>query len=132
MSNIVGCIFICDETKKTLLLKRTTKDLSDRHRGFWSILTGHMDEGELPYQSVDREVYEEIGVPKNSVKFTKFKIYNYKKDGYLHLYYVVTKNEFIPDLNEENEDYGWFDIDDLPKPLFPSTKEKIENVLTLL
>jgi hypothetical protein len=45
---------------------------------------------------------------------------------------VVTKNEFIPDLNEENEDYGWFDIDDLPKPLFPSTKEKIENVLTLL
>ena len=132
MSGIVGCIFICGETKKTLLLKRTTKELTDRYKGFWSIITGHMDEGELPYQSIDREVYEESGVPKNSLKYTKFKVYSHKQDRYFHLYYVITKNEFTPDLNDENEEYGWFEIDDLPEPIVPGTKEKIVNVLTLL
>ena len=38
----------------------------------------------------------------------------------------LTKTEFIPKLDDENEDYGWFAEDDLPSPLYPKTKEKVE------
>ena len=29
-------------------------------------------------------------------------------------------NKFVPSLNEENSDYGWFNLNDLPNDLLPA------------
>ena len=39
-----------------------------------------------------------------------------------------TKSEFIPKLDHENTDYGWFGKDDLPSPLFPTLIDKINKI----
>jgi len=38
----------------------------------------------------------------------------------------LTHKEFIPKLDEENLDYGWFNINNLPNPLYPGTLDKIK------
>ena len=45
-----------------------------------------------------------------------------------HYYEGLTYKEFIPKLNSENTDWGWFGNDDLPSPLYKGMKEKIENI----
>jgi 8-oxo-dGTP pyrophosphatase MutT (NUDIX family) len=37
-----------------------------------------------------------------------------------HLYLGYCNEEYECKLNEENQDWGWFDLNDLPKPLFPT------------
>lgn len=130
MVNIVGCLFISGETKKFLLLRRS-KSPNDKFGGYWSLLTGHMDKGELPYQSMDRESFEEIGVKRYSLNFHKEKTYE-SGDKVFHMYYVIVPKEFEPKLNEENIDYMWTDLGTLPTPLYPGTKEKIKSILTLI
>jgi hypothetical protein len=45
-----------------------------------------------------------------------------------HYYKGFTKSQFIPKLDEENTDYGWFGKDDLPSPLFPKLMDKIDKI----
>lgn len=132
MSDVVGCIFISKNNSKFLLLRRSDKDPKDYYAGYWSILTGHIDDGELPYQAMDRECNEEIGTNKNLFKFNKYKIYSTPKKNKFHLYYTLVPNTFEPYLNQENMDYLWCDMEELPTPLYPGTKEKIASVLTLI
>ena len=132
MSNIVGCIIVSKKDNKVLLLKRSMNDPTDYYKGYWSFLTGHMDEGELPYQSMEREIEEEIGIKKNTLKLNKFTSYISGRNNLIHFYYALVPQEFTPSLNEENMDYMWCDKDNLPEPLYPGIEKKIETVLTLI
>jgi len=132
MSSIVGCIFISKDDGKVLFLRRSLDNPTDYYRGYWSFLTGHIDKGELPYQAMERETEEEIGIKKNTFKFTKFDTIKKENGNILYFYYCLVPKEFEPKLNEENIDYMWTDINNLPKPLYPGSKKKIEIVLTLL
>lgn len=132
MSDIVGCIFVCNDTNRCLLLRRSNSDPKDYYRGYWSILTGHMDEGELPYQSMGRETSEEIGIDGNNFKFNKCNTYGSDGNKKFHLYYSVVPKEFEPKLDKENMDYRWCSLDEIPRPIYPGTEDKIKFVLTLL
>jgi|LakMenE01Jun11ns_1017448.scaffolds.fasta_scaffold9959639_54 8-oxo-dGTP diphosphatase len=132
MSDIVGCIFISNDSGKVLLLKRSMIDPKDNFKGYWSIVTGHMEKGELPYQSIDREVSEELGVPKNEFKFSKYKVYKTRNNKNLYLYYSLVPEEFKPSLNNENTDFQWYDQDNLPKKLYPETGDKIKSIISFL
>jgi hypothetical protein len=37
-----------------------------------------------------------------------------------HFYLGYCNEEYECKLNDENQDWGWFDLKDLPKPLFPT------------
>lgn len=132
MSNIVGCIIVCKKNNKFLLLRRSMNNPTDYYRGYWSFLTGHMDKGELPYQSMEREIEEEIGIKKNTLKLNKFTSYVSGRNNHIHFYYTIVPEEFIPLLNEENMDYMWCDKDNLPEPLYPGIEKKIDTILTLI
>jgi len=132
MSNVVGCLFICKKNNNFLLLRRSNKDPKDYYRGYWSLLTGHMDEDELPYQSMDRETSEEIGIEKNTFNFIKYKVYKTYKNNNFHFYYCLVPEEFTPNLNEENMDYMWCNFYELPKPLYPGSEKIIETLLTFI
>jgi 8-oxo-dGTP pyrophosphatase MutT (NUDIX family) len=131
MSGIVGCIFVSKDSNRVLLLRRSDKDINDKFRGYWSFLTGHMDDSELPYQAMDRETNEEIGVKKNTINFIKKDIFKTPSGKKFHFYYAIVPKEFTPILNKENMDYKWVSHDEIPSPLYPGTKEKIESILTL-
>lgn len=132
MSSIVGCIIISKEDDKILLLKRSLNDPTDYYAGHWSFLTGHMENGELPYQAMDREIQEEIGVKKNTLKLNKFSSEKTGRNNTIHWYYSLSPKEFTPTLNKENMDYMWCDVDNLPNPLYPGVEKKIDTILTLI
>jgi len=132
MSDIVGCIFISEYNGNVLLLKRSMIDPKDNFKGYWSIITGHMEKGELPYQSIDREVSEELGTQRNEFKFNKYKVYKTHNNKKLYLYYSLVPEEFSPSLNIENMDFNWYSMDKLPKKLYPGTKEKVKSIFSTL
>jgi ADP-ribose pyrophosphatase YjhB (NUDIX family) len=132
MSNIVGCLIVNKETNKLLMLRRSLEYPTDPYKGYWSFLTGHIEKGELPYQAIDRETEEEIGIKKNSLKFNKFTTIKKNKNKNVYFYYTLVSKEFKPNLNEENMDYMWCNFYELPKPLYPGSEKIIETLLTFI
>lgn len=120
----VGVMILAEDTNKVLLLKRGWNP----HKGKWSILSGGMEEGEEKLETLKREIGEEIGVDADEkLKLTFIRTEDWGNKDF-HYYKGLTKEEFIPTLDNENEDYGWFSKDDLPSPLYPKTEDKIKEL----
>lgn len=119
----VGVLIMAEGSNSVLLLKRGWAP----HKGCWSLLSGGMEDGEDKLETLKREVMEEIQVDADEKLELKFKYTERNDDSSeFHYYEGLTKTEFKPKLDEENEDYGWFNCDDLPKPLYPKIEEKIK------
>lgn len=120
-----GVLFICTDSKKILLLERSSYVSMS---GYWALPGGSTDLGETPIETAVREVDEEIHINidpsklkliyKNVVDFPKFTFYNF-------CYFV--DHEFIPRLNWEHTQYGWFDFNDLPSPLHFGVQQLLKN-----
>jgi hypothetical protein len=46
-----------------------------------------------------------------------------------HFYIGYCDKEYECNLNDENQDWGWFSINDLPKPLFPTLFSSLVRIL---
>ena len=106
----VGIIIIAKDTDKMFLLHRSKKPI------VWSSLSGKMDEGETPMETIKREIKEEIGLDPGKIKGIK-QLGVTKTNHHVMVGFVDT--EFVvPDLEvEENDDYGWFSQDEIPSPI---------------
>jgi 8-oxo-dGTP pyrophosphatase MutT (NUDIX family) len=106
-----GVLIICSRTNKVLLLKRSPYVQEPET---WGMISGKIDAGETVEEAVAREVKEETGwkidnlIPSYVFKKNDFTFYNFIS---------VVDIEFTPTLDWENTDYGWFDLDNLPKNL---------------
>ena len=121
-----GVLVLCTETNKILLLLRSSEGTGGNT---WNLVSGGIDEGENVLEGLKREVSEEMSINPELIK------YNFKhlEDGLnntleFHYYEGFTKSEFIPTLDHENTDYGWFSKDELPSPLFPNIMTKINKI----
>ena len=126
----VGILIIALDTGNVLLLQRSNKA---GHSHMWALLSGGIDAEENEMEALKREISEEIGVESLSY------ISDYeKKDSYStetptkildFSYYIgFTNSEFEPKLNFENENSGWFGVDNLPSPLFKGLRGKINKL----
>ena len=122
-----GVLIMAEDSKKVLLLKRGWAP----NKGNWSLLSGGMDEGEDKLECLKREIMEEIQIDADEKLDLTFIRTEEFSSHVFHYYEGRVKNEFTPTLDEENEDYGWFSIDELPSPLYPHTKEKIMKLLDI-
>ena len=101
-----------------LLLHRASKPI------VWSTLTGKMEKGETPLQTIKREIKEEIGLDSSLIDNIE-ELDKTKSNHHVMVGYV--EDEFkIPNLKkDENDAYGWFSKKELPSPLHSKWNETI-------
>jgi 8-oxo-dGTP pyrophosphatase MutT (NUDIX family) len=122
-----GVLVKCTSTNKVLLLLRN--DFGDEPNT-WALVSGGVDKGEDILEGLKREVSEEMQIDPNIISYKFIEHINVDEKNMDFYYYEgFTKSEFIPTLDHENLDWGWFDINELPSPLYPNIKSKIDKIL---
>jgi 8-oxo-dGTP pyrophosphatase MutT (NUDIX family) len=119
-----GALFYAKETRRFLLLQKA----HGKHAGTWGLVGGTNFQDENPWQGLQREVLEEIGLSPNIIKtipletfVSNDKVFNF------HTYLCVVESEFIPKLSEEHIAYSWANIDYSPKPLHQGLKNSFSS-----
>lgn len=103
----------------------------------WSVLSGKMDEGEDdPYRTVRREINEELGIDPSLIQNIKLLDTHINDQTKFHVFVGYVDDEFdIPNLKlDENDNYGWFNENNLPNPLhkrWGKTFQTIKKSLSL-
>jgi 8-oxo-dGTP diphosphatase len=121
----VGVLVILKHNEKVLLGKRK----NSHGHGEWSFPGGHLELNETIEECGKREVLEETGIiiKNNSVIDNEYTndIFINEKKHYITLYqkYIMEKL-VIPELVEPEKcfEWRWFDINNLPDPLFLCVK----------
>ena len=95
--------------------------------GRWGIPKGHIYIDETPEEGAYREFTEETQIILNkSIKFShKAKK---KNGGDFHVFMCDGNKRFIPRLNHEHMDWGYFPIRDLPTPFDERVIKVIDNI----
>ena len=95
--------------------------------GRWGIPKGHIHIDETPEEGAYREFTEETQIILNkSIKFShKAKK---KNGGDFHVFMCDGNKRFIPRLNHEHMDWGYFPIRDLPTPFDERVIKVIDNI----
>jgi len=110
-----GVLFLARDTGRCLLQLRNSDKRFKHTWGFWG---GMMEKGETPFESIQRELQEEIGFVPDLQKLNPIDIYQSRnKQFYYYSFVYVTDSEFHPELNSESAGYAWVDIGVWPKPL---------------
>ena len=135
MPSVVTCVLF-DENKNILILKRSDKVRT--YKGFWSGVSGYVEEGEKPVDTAFKEIREEIGFNDDNVelikivepiKFTSFykgKKYDWKV--YPFLFKVIKKSKI--QIDWENISYKWIKPTDIDKfKVVPHFKAVLLNLL---
>lgn len=120
---VAGALIKDEESGEVLLIKRNDKTPK------WAMVTGEFDEGEDALDALEREMYEELFIRPGQVRL------NYKgmehlsaKNIDLYYYEGFVRGKFKPHLDEENLDFGWFSMDNLPSPLMNGTYARVNDI----
>ncbi|MSR12126.1 MAG: NAD(+) diphosphatase [Gammaproteobacteria bacterium] len=81
--------------------------------GYYSCLSGFMEVGETPEQTVVREVREEVGVEVENVRYAKSQSWPFPSQLMLGFYADYKSGDITPD-GEEIDAAGWFNVNRLP------------------
>lgn len=122
----VGAIIIKDG--KTLLTKRKGSHAD----GCYGSFGGHVEFGESLIGAVKREAREELGIEIGNIKFASCS--NMIKYGkhYLDVSFVAELATGEPRICEPDkvESIGWYDLNNLPEPLFEPVRIVLEAIKT--
>jgi len=86
-----------------------------------------IDEGETVLEGVKRELMEETQIPSDNIRYELFEIQTTLGDDY-HFYLGYCDKEYECKLNDETQEYGWFNLNNLPKPLFPTMYSSLVRI----
>jgi len=121
--------FITDNDK-FLLLKRSNKVKT--MKGLWAGISGVIEKDEDPISRAKIEIYEEIGIPEDKIKFlkasSKMKVHSPQYENHeweIFPFLFEVENPIIK-LNWENSEYKWISIDEMSNY---QTVPSIEKVL---
>ena len=88
-----------------------------------------MEGNETPYECIQRELSEEIGLVPELKKLNPIDVYQSKDKNFMYYSFVyVVDEEFIPILNDEIRGYAWVRIcNGRPKPLHEGARNTLEE-----
>src|ERR1035437_9088416 len=102
---------IVDNDNKILLLKSGSNP-KFWQPSKWGLVGGEIEKGETPKQTIEREITEETGLEIK--KFIKTFTIQRNPDSIEHIFACRYDGEPTEiRLNEENSNYGWYDIDEM-------------------
>ena len=105
-----------DDTAGILIVYEGKYLLCFRADGYWSIPKGHVRYNEEPIDGAMRELCEETQIVLNGTPIL-VELYEKQNGGYLHIFEFITSKRFMPRLNNEHLDWGYYGINELPNPL---------------
>lgn len=109
-----GVLLICGD--KFLLGQRSKKG---SFPNYWSLFGGKIEEGEIILEGIKRELYEETKINSDKIRYIPFE--EQWDMGYSYHFYIgYCDEEYVCKLNDENQDWSWFTMDNTPKLLFPT------------
>ena len=119
-----GALFYAKATRRFLLLQKA----HGKHEGTWGLVGGTNIAGETPWQGLQREITEEIGIVSTIIKtipletfVSNDRVFNF------HTYLCVIDNEFVPLLSDEHQGWAWTTVDRAPKPLHQGLRNSFSN-----
>ena len=119
-----GALFYARSTRRVLLLQKA----HGKHTGTWGLVGGTNVQGETPWQGLQREIIEEIGVMPDVIKNISLETFVSNDNVFnFHTYLCVIKEEFIPVLSPEHIAWAWTTIDYAPKPLHQGLRSSFGN-----
>jgi ADP-ribose pyrophosphatase YjhB (NUDIX family) len=117
MKRYGGVLLICKETNNFLLLKRNKKA---NFGNTWSIVSGGIEENEPTLDGIKRELKEETQINCKNIDFRLLEEQNNVIVPKFYFYLGYCDKEYQCILDMENTNYGWFNMKNLPDPLFPT------------
>lgn len=111
-----------------LLGKRCGKHIP----GVYAAPGGHLESGESFADCARREVLEETGLQATDVRFLCLGHYQFGSSQYVDVDMVANCPEGTPIAMEPDKcfEWKWYQIDDLPSPLFLVTRRMIDAYLS--
>lgn len=122
----IGVLIIKDN--KLLMSKRK----GAYGKGTYGTCGGHLEFGESPEEGVKREVFEETGLKIKSLKFlcvSNFLVYG---KHYVDISFTGEVYNGKPEVKEpeKSEKWEWFNLDNLPSPIFKPVEVVLKSYFT--
>ncbi|QYN44970.1 MULTISPECIES: 8-oxo-dGTP diphosphatase MutT [unclassified Gilliamella] len=96
--------------------------------GFWEFPGGKIEPGETPYQTLQREIAEEVDILIHNAQFLKVVKHSYNdRDITIHAY-LVEEWDGVP-FAKEGQPSRWVDQEDLNADEFPDANRPIIEML---
>jgi 8-oxo-dGTP pyrophosphatase MutT (NUDIX family) len=120
-----GGLFLSKDTKRFLFLLRT----QGKTAGTWGFVGGKKEPiDQTPYDTLTREISEEVGVVPNITKMIPLEQYTSNDQHFKYnTYIILVEKEFIPTLNNEHSAYAWCEYNSYPKPLHQGVRSSLNN-----
>ncbi|WP_419418473.1 8-oxo-dGTP diphosphatase MutT [Legionella sp. D16C41] len=121
---VVGVII--NAQNKVLIAKRPSHV---DHGGYWEFPGGKIEDLEIPYDALVREIKEEIGLLVQRAEFLIKIDYQYSVKRVTLLVYRITTFTGTPSCQEAQTDLRWVNLSELKDYTFPEANQSIINLL---
>ncbi len=105
---------------EVLLFKRSNKV---RYNGNWSVPGGHIEMNENSEEAAKRETFEETMIMVSG-PIEEIGIY----DDRFALFSKELDSKVEPVIDEEHDDWGWFNKSSLPSPIAPFVEDGVGEI----
>lgn len=128
-------IMVLNEEGQILLGRRNDdaeKASSDLHgEGAWTCPGGKFDFGDGLLEGAARELKEETDLNLEAAEIISISNERNETAHYITLGFLVSKWSGVVKTMEPEEivEWRWFNLNDLPNPIYPPTKKLVENYL---